>query len=76
MASVLFEDKNFKVIHSRDFIVIRKNHEYSFHSHFKKYDGAMGLIHLFYKKVLPTDEYFNTAMKRITTEEEFKRLTT
>lgn len=71
MAQELYEDEEFKIVKAHDYIVVRKNHPYEFHSHFQKYAGARSLIRMFYKKVKPTDEYFNTAMQRITTEPEF-----
>jgi len=72
MATLLHEDSNFTILRGFDYIVVRKNSPYEFHSHFKRYSGALGLIRLFDKKVQPQDEYFNTAMKRITTEAEFE----
>ena len=71
MAKTIFEDREFKVVKGYDFVVVRKDSPYSFHSHFKSLTGARGLIRLFYKRVQPFKEYFNTAMKRITTEVEF-----
>lgn len=71
---VLFEDKIFKIIKSEDYVVIRKDKGYSFHSHFRRYSGAIGLIRLFYKQVKPSMNYFYIAMQRITTEKEFKDL--
>ena len=71
MAKTIFEDREFKVVKGYDFIVVRKDSPYSFHSHFKSLTGARGLIRLFYKKVQPFKEYFNTAMKRVTTDREF-----
>lgn len=71
MAKVIFEDKEFQVVKGYDFVVVRKDSPYSFHSHFRSLTGARGLIRLFYKKIQPIKEYFNTVMKRITTELEF-----
>jgi hypothetical protein len=71
---VLFEDKTFKIIKSEDYVVIRKDKAYSFHSHFRRYSGAMGLIRLFYKQIKPSMNYFYIAMQRITTKKEFKDL--
>ena len=73
---ILFEDKEFKIIKSCDYVVVRKNNDYSFHSHFKRYSGAIGLIKLFYKKIQPNVNYFNIAMQRITTEKEFNSFIT
>jgi len=73
---ILFEDKEFKIIRSCDYVVIRKNNSYSFHSHFRKYSGAIGLIKLFYKKIRPSTNYFYIAMQRVTTEQEFNNFKT
>lgn len=73
MAQELWEDDNFRIVLAHDFVVIRKNHPYEFHSHFHKLAGAKMLIRMFYKKLQPSDEYFYTAMQRITTESEFKK---
>lgn len=72
MSDLMYEDDNFKIIQSsRDFVVIRKDFPYEFHSHFKRYSGARGLIRLFYKQIIPNEPYFYTAMERITTDAEF-----
>lgn len=72
MAKTIFEDREFKVVKGYDFVVVRKDSPYGFHSHFKSLTGARGLIRLFYKKIQPRREYFNTAMKRVTYESEFE----
>jgi hypothetical protein len=74
MGDKLFEDSEFKIVHGRDYCLIRKNKEYQYHAHFKRLDGCKTLIELFYKGVMPYDDYFITAMKRICTEEEFNKL--
>lgn len=74
-AKILWEDSNFKILHGRDYIVVRKNYPYEFHSHFKSLTGAKVLVELFYKKLRPYHKYFNTAMKRITIEEEWDSFT-
>lgn len=71
MSHEVYSDEDFQIVKRRDYIVIRKNHPYEFHSHFHKYSGARSLIKMFYKRIQPEDEYFNTAMKRVTTEAEF-----
>lgn len=71
---LLFEDKEFKIIKSYDYVLIRKHKAYSFHSHFRSYSGAIGLVKLFYKHVKPNVNYFYIAMQRITTEKEFNHL--
>lgn len=71
MALVLYEDNLFKILKGHDYIVVRKDFPYSFHSHFGKYSGAKRLVNLFYRKLQPEDSYFNVAMQRITTEAEF-----
>lgn len=74
MCHQLYEDSEFVIVKARDYIVIRKDHEYTFHSHFKTLKGAKILIKLFHEGVKPTDPYFITAMERITTDEECSRL--
>ncbi|GAB6153699.1 hypothetical protein JCM17380_24490 [Desulfosporosinus burensis] len=69
-ARLLYEDKEFRLLKSRDYVVVRKDHPYEFHSHFQKYTGAMSLISLFYKRLIPSEEYFRIAMERIITEAE------
>lgn len=69
-ARLLFEDKQFRLLKGRDYIVVRKDFPYEFHSHFQNRDGAMLLISLFYKRMKPLDDYFIVAMERITTESE------
>lgn len=71
MAKELYEDDQFRIVMGHDFVVIRKDYPYEFHSHFHKYAGAITLVKLFYKKLQPADEYFYVAMQRITTENEF-----
>lgn len=73
MPQTLYEDEEFKILKAKDFIVVRKNAPYEFHSHFKNYKGAKSLIVMFRKWVKPHDEYFHTAMQRITTEQEFNK---
>ncbi|WMU08069.1 hypothetical protein vBCtySFA67_00051 [Clostridium phage vB_CtyS-FA67] len=73
MANLLWEDECFKVVHSRDYVLIRKDFPYEFHSHFKRYSGAKGLVSLFYKKLQPHNQYFAVAMQRVTTEEEYSK---
>ncbi|MCW6094588.1 hypothetical protein LAV60_15560 [Clostridium sporogenes] len=75
MAQMLYEDEEFKILKTKDYIVVRKRKPYSFHSHFHKYSGAKSLIDLFYKKLQPEDEYFNVAMQRITEPKEFQNFT-
>lgn len=71
-AKLLYEDSEFRLLKSRDYVVVRKDHPYEFHSHFQKYSGAVCLINLFYKRLIPSEEYFRIAMERITTEVELE----
>lgn len=74
MPHILYEDEEFKILKNKDFLVVRKNAPYEFHSHFKSYRGAKSLIVMFRKGVKPHDDYFYTAMQRITTPQEFDKL--
>jgi hypothetical protein len=74
MSKVIYEDEEFQIVKAYDFVVVRKNQEYDFHSHFVRHTGARSLIRLFYKHVLPENQYFLEAMKRVTTVEEFEKL--
>lgn len=74
MLHILYEDREFKILKNKDFLVVRKNAPYEFHSHFKSYRGAKSLIFMFRKGVKPYDEYFHTAMQRVTTPQEFNGL--
>lgn len=69
-ARLIFEDDIFKLLKGRNYIVVRKNFPYEYHSHFERYNGAMLLMKLFYQKLKPREEYFIGAMLRITTEDE------
>ena len=72
----LYEDSNFEIIrNSRDYILIRKKCDYSFHSHFRKLSGCKYIISMFNKKLIPHKKYFRESMRRITTVEEFERFT-
>lgn len=73
MATLLLEDSDFTILRGFDYIVVRKDSPYSFHSHFRRYSGALSLIRLFGRKLQPENEYFYVAMQRITTPEEFEK---
>ena len=75
MSRTLWEDSEFKILFAKDYVVVRKNYPYDFHSHFKKFSGARSLVQMYYKKLQPYDDYFNVAMQRITTEEEWSKFT-
>jgi hypothetical protein len=72
MAKTLYEDNCFKVLKSKDYVVVRKDFPYDFHSHFARYSGAREVIKLFNKKLIPVNPYFVTALRRISTEEEWE----
>lgn len=71
MYSILFEDSEFKILQTKDIVLVRKNKPYECHSHFKHTDGAMLILKLFYKRVKPYEPFFIEAMRRITTSQEF-----
>lgn len=72
---ILYEDKEFKIKrNSRDYVLIRKNMPYEYHSHFRRKSGADTVISLFYKNIKPNKKYFETAIRRVTTKEEFHNL--
>ena len=59
---------------SRDYLVIRKDGAYEQHAHFKRLDGAEKLIDLINKNRMPTERYFQVAIKRLLTPEEIEQL--
>lgn len=70
---MLYEDKEFKIIKTkRDYILIRKNHPRSYHSHFKQLNGARLVAKLFKQRLVPYKEYFIEAMRRVTSDSEFE----
>ena len=54
---------------NQDYILIRKKLDK--HSHLHSLSGARRLIKMFYKKMLPKNEYLIVSMKRITTRKEW-----
>jgi len=71
-AELIYEDNYFKILRGKDFILVRKDKPYKYHAHFKREDGAYLIIKLFNKKLIPYEEYFTEAMRRVTTPEEFE----
>lgn len=68
------EDETFIIKKTRrDYVVIRKEFPYEFHSHFDSYDGCRKIIKLFKDKIIPDSEYFQVAMQRITTDYEYEK---
>ena len=59
---------------NRHYIIKRKNGEYHQHSHTQTRDGCEKLLRLIVKGLLPKDDYFKQAAKRILTEEEYNSL--
>ena len=53
---------------NNDYILIRK--QLDKHSHLHSLAGARRVIKLYYKKVLPENEYLQVSLKRITTRKE------
>ena len=58
----------------RDFVLIRIGTDK--HSHFRTSDGAEKALNFIRDEVKPFNRYFDTALKRILTEDEYKRLRT
>jgi hypothetical protein len=73
-AKIFYEDEEWKIIHNRDYVLIRKNKPYEFHSHFRTVQGAYLLLELFNLGYMPNKPYFVQAMLRVCTDEEFIRL--
>lgn len=65
----------FKLVRdSRDFIVINELGDYAAHAHFKSETGARDCIRLINKGLLPRNEYYRKACKRLLFEDEYNRL--
>ena len=66
---------HFKLIRdSRDFVVINELGDYAAHAHFKSETGARDCIRLINKGLLPRNEYYRKACKRLLFEDEYNRL--
>ena len=59
---------------SRDYVVIRKDGEYSQHAHLKTLRGCRDLIHLIEMGWLPRNKYLQGSCSRLLTEEEYNNL--
>jgi len=59
---------------SRDYIVIRKNGEYSQHAHISTINGCNRLIYLIDNNLLPTSKYLQDSCRRLLTEDEYTKL--
>lgn len=69
---IVYEDKNFKILKRyNDYVLIRKNRPYSFHSHFRNLQGAKIVIGFFNRGMRPNKPYFISSMQRITTVDEY-----
>ncbi len=68
MSEYDFEIKKTK----RDFIIIRKGTEN--HSHMKTLQGCEKLLQFILEGTKPFNRYFDTACKRILTDEEYRQL--
>lgn len=75
MGKLLYTDETFRIVQKHDFVVARRGLPHNYHSHFKKFAGAKQLIELYNKHLIPHNEYFRIAMRRITTDEEWERFT-
>ena len=58
----------------RPYLLKREDGEYDQHAHFFKKEEAIPCRKIIDKKEYPRDEKYKIAVKRILTEEEFKRL--
>ena len=56
-------------------VVARNDLEGDYHAHFAEKKGCFKLIALYNKKLQPFEIYFNIAMQRITTPEEWSTFT-
>jgi hypothetical protein len=56
------------------YVVINNKEDYSHHSHFENLKGASRCLDLIYKRVLPNNEWWREALRRLLSEEEFKEL--
>lgn len=77
MPKVVYYQKHFKVLKlgHADFIVVRKHDvNYSQHSHLKTLQGAIHLIRLLEKGLLPNSVYLRESARRILKETEYHRL--
>ena len=68
MSEYDFEIKRTK----RDYIIVRKGTD--LHSHFKSQQGCEKLMEFILQGVKPFNRYFDTACKRILSEDEYNRL--
>ena len=68
---IIYSNKDFliKKGSNEDYILIRKKLDK--HAHLYSLAGARRLIKMFYKKMLPKNEYLIVSMKRINTRKEW-----
>lgn len=59
-------------INTKTWVVARADTSLDLHAHFFEKQGCFNLIRMYKKGIIPYKRYFRDAMKRITTEEEFK----
>ena len=59
---------------SHGYVVVNTDGSYENHSHFTNLKGAQRCILLIKKKILPNDEWWREALRRLLTEEEFAEL--
>ena len=59
---------------SHDFVVINNKLSYEHHSHFTTKKGALRVLELIEKKILPSDNWWKEAVRRLLTDEEFAQL--
>ena len=66
---------DFEIIKTRrDFVLIRKGTD--MHGHAKTLQGIEFVLKCIEKEIKPRNKYFDTFLKRILTEDEYKRLRT
>ena len=74
-AKTVYKKGRFTVIKtSTDYIVRNDKLDYAHHSHFSNLKGAKRSIDLINKRVLPQNEWWKEALRRLLTDEEFALL--
>lgn len=74
-AKTVYKKGRFTVIQtSTDFVVRNDKLDYAHHSHFTNLKGAKRCLDLIARRVLPQNEWWREALRRLLTEEEFEQL--
>ena len=72
MKSTIYQKGRFKVIkNTHGYIVVNLQGDYSNHSHFDNIQGAKRVIMLIEKRILPSNAWWQEAVTRLITEEEY-----